>query len=139
MPRIEHVERVAAAVAEEARALAFLHDVLVHTTTDGDELLANGLTAGELAALDLLSRAPGESYELHVLRIVHADGLEGRLAREVKLADLDDHLHEDEYRVGDPPYGWARQHIAAGRIRRADAAQTARATASAESSLARRR
>jgi hypothetical protein len=51
LPRIEYVERVAAAVSEEARALAFLDDVLERTTTNVDELLANGLTAVESAAL----------------------------------------------------------------------------------------
>ena len=37
------------------------------------------------------SPAPDESYE-HVLRVVRAPGPAGRLARLVKLADLDDHL-----------------------------------------------
>jgi hypothetical protein len=120
VPRIAHVERVAAAVADDARALAFLHDVLDHTNAHGDELLANGLTSIESAALALLSRAPGESYKLHVLRIVHARGPEGRLARMVKLAELEDHLLEGGYEPGDPPYAWARQQILAGRSRRGE-------------------
>jgi hypothetical protein len=118
LPRIEYVERVAAAVSEEARALAFLDDVLERTTTNVDELLANGLTAVESAALGY-SCAPGESYELHVLRIVHARGPDGRLARTVKLADLDDHLREDGQQLGDPPY--------TGRSRRGDAARSGEA------------
>ena len=101
--RIDHIERVAAAVSEEARAVAFLHDVLEHTDTDGDELLAQGLTDVESAALALLTRGPGESYELHALRIVHAGGPAGRLAREVKLADLEDHLRDAAYEQGDRP------------------------------------
>lgn len=117
MPVIEHVERVAAAVPDEARALAFLHEILDLTDTGGDELLANGLTAAESAALTLLARAGGESYELYALRVAHARGPEGRLARAVLLADLDDHLREDGYEVGDPPYAWARQQIAAARGR----------------------
>jgi hypothetical protein len=116
--RIDHIERVAAGVSEEARAVAFLHDVLEHTDTDGDELLAHGLTQVESAALALLTRAPGESYELHALRIVHAGGPEGRLAREVKLADLDDHLRDAPYEQGDPPYAWARHHVVSARRRR---------------------
>ena len=117
MPVIEHVERVAAAVPDDARALAFLHDVLDLTDTGGDELLANGLNAAESAALTLLARAGGESFELYALRVAHARGPEGRLARAVLLADLEDHLHEDRYEVGDPPYAWAHQQIAAARGR----------------------
>ena len=117
MPVIEHVERVAAAVPDEARALAFLHDVLDLTDTGGDELLANGLTAAECAALSLLAHGAGESFELYTLRIVHARGPEGRLARAVMLADLQDHVREDGYEVGDPPYAWALQHVHAARCR----------------------
>ena len=118
MPVIEHVERVAAAVPDDARALAYLHDVLDLTQTGGDELLANGLTAAESAALSLLAHGAGESFELYALRIVHARGPEGRLARAVLLADLEDHLREDGYEVGDPPYAWALQHVVAARGRR---------------------
>jgi hypothetical protein len=118
MPRIEHVERVAAAVPDEARTLAYLHDVLEHTDTDGDELLAHGLTELESAALALLSRGPGESFELYTLRIAHAHGEEGRLARLVALADVDDHLHQDGFELGDPPYAWARRHVLVASRRR---------------------
>ena len=62
-------------------------------------------------ALELLTRREGESYELHVLRIAHAPGAAGRLARAIKLADLDDHLAQP-WACGDPPYGWARRHVA---------------------------
>src|SRR4051794_17017311 len=117
MPLIEHVERVAAAVPEEARAVAFLHDVLDLTETGGDELLSHGLTAAESGALSLLAHATSESFELHALRIVHARGPEGRLARAVMLADLEDHLREDGYVVGDPAYAWARHHSGAARGR----------------------
>ncbi len=120
MPVIEHVERVAAAVGDEARALAYLHDVLDLTDTGGDELLAHGLTAAESAALTLLAHPGGESFELYALRVAHAPGPEGRLARAVLLADLEDHLCEDGYEIGDPPYAWARQQISAacGRLDR---------------------
>ena len=130
-PVIEHVERVAAAVPEEARALAFLHDVLDLTDTGGDELLAHGLTAAESAVLTLLTHAGGESFELYALRVAHAAGPEGRLARAVLLADLEDHLREDAYEIGDPPYAWARQQIASarGRLDRPRRVQAARAGA----------
>jgi hypothetical protein len=121
---IEHVERVAAAVPSDARAVAFLHDVLEQSDTDAMELTANGLTQLELAALRLLTRAPGESYELYVLRVAYADGPEGRLARSVKLADLDDHLLQPAATgAGVPPYAWARSHISFARERRNEADQ----------------
>src|SRR3954466_10710925 len=103
-PVIEHVERVAAAVPEDVRAVAFLHDLLEHSETGAAELSAAGPTALELAALRLLTRAPDESYEAHVLRVAHAAGPGGRIARVVKLADLDDHLSHRELPHAAPPY-----------------------------------
>ena len=41
---IEHVERVAAKVPPEARAIAYLHDVLEQTETPLGELRTQGLT-----------------------------------------------------------------------------------------------
>ena len=110
-PLIEHVERVAAAVPDEARAVAFVHDVVEHTDTGFEEMISHGLAPVELAALDLLTRAPEESFEAYVLRIAHAPGPPGELARTVKLADLDDHLARPSIPHGAPAYGWARLHI----------------------------
>jgi hypothetical protein len=117
---VEHVARVAAMVPPQARALAWLHDVLEGSPTTAAELCDQGLTPVELAALRLLTRAPGESYELHVLRIAYAGRAEGRLARLVQLADLDDHIAQ-EWMPGAPPYEWARRHIAVGAERAGDA------------------
>ena len=110
VPLTEHVERVAQAVRPEARAIAFLHDVLERTNTTVEGLRAQGLTPVEHDALALLTRDPEESYELYVLRITHASGAAGRLAREVKLADLDQHL-EAPFVLGAPPYAWARRRL----------------------------
>jgi hypothetical protein len=116
-PVIEHVERVAAAVPPDARAVAFLHDVLERSGTTIAELHAAGLTPLEQAALELLTRASGESYEAHTLRVAHAPGAAGALARVVKLADLDDHLGHRVVPRAAPPYGWARMHVAVGQAR----------------------
>jgi len=124
-PVIEHVERVAAAVPDQARAVAFLHDVLEHSGTPVEELRLNGLTPMEHAALELLTRSPSESFEVYTLRIAHAPGAEGDLARSVKLADLEDHMAHEEVPFGAPPYRWARRHIAVARerlIKRGEAA-----------------
>ncbi len=110
---VEHVARVAAAVPDEAQTLAWLHDVLEHSPTTTAELSEHGLTRIELDALDLLTRQAGESYELYILRVAYAPGAAGRIARLVKLADLDDHLAR-AWDPGDPPYAWARRHVAVG-------------------------
>jgi hypothetical protein len=115
-PIVEHVARVVAAVPPEARAAAWLHDVLEQSPTTAAELRDQGLSAVELAALHLLTRTAGESYELYVLRIAYAPGAAGRLARTVKLADLDDHIARG-WVPGAPPYEWARRHIAVGAVR----------------------
>lgn len=131
-PIVEHVARVVAAVPEEAQALAWLHDVLEHSPTTTAELRGHGLTPVELAALELLTRQPGESYELYILRIAYAPGPAGRLARVVKLADLDDHLAR-AWHAGDAPYAWARRHVAVGsaRVDQTSSRPNARARATA--------
>jgi hypothetical protein len=118
VPIVEHLARVAAVVPPEAQPLAWLHDVLEHSPTTASELCSQGLTPVELAALELLTRKTVESYELYILRIAYARGAAGRLARVVKLADLDDHIARP-WVVGDPPYAWARRHIAVGCARAA--------------------
>lgn len=113
-PLALHLARVAAAVPEDARLVALLHEALQRGTTNVDELTFAGLSPVEIAALRLLTRAPGESFELHILTIAHAPGPEGRLARVVAAADIDDHLeHRTERRPasGTPPYSWARRHL----------------------------
>jgi hypothetical protein len=91
VPIVEHLARVVAAVPAEAQPLAWLHDVLEHSPTTS-ELCGQRLTPLELAALDLLTRRDDESYELYILRVAYARGAAGRLARVVKLADLEDHM-----------------------------------------------
>ena len=118
---VDHLDRVAAAVPDDARSLALLHDVLEWTDVPVSELEARGLTPIELRALRLLTRDPEESFELHTLHIAYAEGPEGRLARIVKLADIDDHLANDRERFNTRPYGWARRHIASS-LERASAA-----------------
>ena len=113
---VEHVARVVAAVPSEAQPLAWLHDVLAGSPTTRADLRGHGMTAVELAALELLTRQADESYELYILGIAYARGPAGRLARLVKLADLDDHLARP-WAAGDPPYAWARRHVAVGSAR----------------------
>jgi hypothetical protein len=120
--RTEHIERVAASVTPEARTVAFLHDVIEWTDTPYEELRAHGLSDVEVAALELLTRADDESYASHVLRIAHAKGAAGRLARTVKVADLEEHLQTagKVHQPGAPPYAWARRHIVIAQERRGE-------------------
>jgi hypothetical protein len=115
----EHLERVAAAVPIEARALSLLHHLIERSEVSYERLRAKGLTAVEAEALELLTKSDGESYELYALRIANAPGAAGRLARAVKLADLDDHIGSEAAASGPAPpsYAWARRHIAIAQLR----------------------
>lgn len=112
-PLIDHVERVAEAVPEPLRALAYLHDVLERSEATTGDLRCYGLTDAEREALDLLTRDDGETYESYVERIAAAPGCGGEVARRVKLADLDDHLNRQTVSPAAPDYAWARRRIAA--------------------------
>jgi hypothetical protein len=110
-PVIEHVERVAAAVPADARATALLHDLLELCPTARSLLPSKDVSRTELEALELLTHAAGEPYELYVRRIADAPGPAGRLARIVKLADLEDHLAHPSIPSDAPPYEWARNQL----------------------------
>jgi (p)ppGpp synthase/HD superfamily hydrolase len=108
----DHVARVAAAVPAEARAVAWLHEMLERSDASAESLRVAGLSAEEVAAVELLTRDGRESYETHALGLAFAAGAAGHLARVVKLADLDDHLAHVAPGLDAPPYAWARRHIA---------------------------
>ena len=110
-PVIDHVERVAAAVPPDVRATALLHDLLELCPAAQRQLRRKGLTPIEREALELLTHAPDEPYELYVRRIADAPGAAGRLARIVKLADLEDHLAHPSIPASAPPYAWARDQL----------------------------
>jgi hypothetical protein len=111
-PLLAHVERVAGSVPDRARAVAWLHEILEQTDLPEEVLLDEGLSDEELRALRLLSREGSNSdvvYLSHIELIARADGAAGRLARTVKLADLEDRRrHPRAHRDGwSPPYGSA--------------------------------
>jgi HD domain len=84
-PYIDHPRAVAALVAEhgdDARIVALLHDVVEDTDTTLDDLRARGYSGRVVAAVEALTRRPGEAYDTY-LRRAAADPL----ARLVKLAD----------------------------------------------------
>jgi hypothetical protein len=108
---VEHVEHVANAVAPDAKAVAWLHELFELTPLGRETLRAYGLTTDEELALGLLTRSPTEPYAEYISRIARAPGRAGELARTVKLADLDDHLGHARLPAGAPPYAWARRRL----------------------------
>ena len=112
-PVIDHVERVAAAVPPDARATALLHDLYELCPAAHRQLRGKGLTPTEMEALELLTHNTDEPYEVYVRRIAAAPGPAGRLARTVKLADLEDHLAQRSIPADAPPYAWARELLLA--------------------------
>jgi hypothetical protein len=113
-PMIDHLRRVAAAVPVGARSVAWLHDLYERTSTHPAELRFRGLDEVEAAALELLTRSGDEDYALYIWRIASAVGEAGVLARQVKLADLDDHLASPAAAYSpSPPYAWARHVLVA--------------------------
>jgi hypothetical protein len=112
-PLMRHIRRVARRTPAEAQALAWLHEALEATGVPEHELLAGGLTLDELRALRLLNRATdsrsGRAYMAHVELIARAEGESGRLARMVKVADLEDRRLHPHVRLDgwSPPYARA--------------------------------
>lgn len=125
----DHVERVAAAVADDERAVAFPHDVLEKSGARLDDLRERGLTTIERAARELLTRRDGETFERHTLRIGDGDGPAGAITRSVKLADLEDHVGLARDASPNPPYEWARRYVLASQHRRQDTSGKTRVNA----------
>ena len=109
-PVLRHIGRVASATPAEARAVAWLHEALESTAVTEHELLARGVTTEELRALRLLARGEDSGsdsvYLGHVELIARAAGRSGRLARMVKIADLEDRRAHPRVRSNgwSPPY-----------------------------------
>lgn len=91
VPYIRHLERVAATVSPQARAIALFHDTLEDRRATQTEL-ARYLTRKELIAVVHLTRDDAEPYAEYIQRLCAAPGMPGIYAREVKRADLADNL-----------------------------------------------
>jgi (p)ppGpp synthase/HD superfamily hydrolase len=83
-PYISHPEFVASQViGDEAKAVAWLHDVVEDTPVTFDDLRAEGLSEAVIEAVAALTKQEGESYETYLERVAA-----NPLAKAVKLADL---------------------------------------------------
>jgi (p)ppGpp synthase/HD superfamily hydrolase len=88
---ILHVERVAGMVdGDEAKAVAWLHDVVEDTPVTMADLRAEGFSKDILTALRLLTRTADEVSYAHYIEDIRDSG--NPLAIAVKLGDLRDHL-----------------------------------------------
>ena len=106
----EHLRRVAAAVPQDARVVAWLHELFEYTTVSEEELLAEGLSLDDLRALRLVTRDEDSHsnarYLAHVELIAKARGAGASVARSVKRADLADRAAHPLIRSDSwsPPY-----------------------------------
>lgn len=85
-PYIQHPERVAARLGtEEAKVVAWLHDVIEDGGLGMGDLLAAGIPSHVATAVVAISEQPGETAESYYKRVRAS-----RLALEVKAADIAD-------------------------------------------------
>jgi (p)ppGpp synthase/HD superfamily hydrolase len=98
-PYIGHPLRVASACkSDDAKIVALLHDVVEDGASQGwsfDRLRTEGFGEAIIAALESVTKRPGEDYQSFVLR-----AKANILGREVKLADIADNM--DLRRIPDP-------------------------------------
>lgn len=89
LPYILHpLTLMLSATSTEAKISAVLHDVVEDTNWTLEELESEGFSPSVIEALDCLTHRDGESYGAYIERI-HGN----RIAREVKLADLQDNMN----------------------------------------------
>lgn len=83
-PYVNHPKSVASRVnSEEAKIVAWLHDVIEDTHYDAASLLAAGIPSHIVEAISLLTKSPDTSYEDYLGHIQKHP-----LARSVKIADM---------------------------------------------------
>ncbi len=94
-PYITHPEFVASQVTgDEAKAVAWLHDVVEDTPVTFDDLRAAGLSENVIAGIDAITKREGEDYETYLERVAA-----NPLARAVKLADLTHNMDSSRLKV----------------------------------------
>ena len=87
-PYIEHPARVAQAVqGDDAKAVAWLHDVVEDTPITLDDLRLGGFSGRVVRGVDAMTHREGEEY----LSFVRRAALDP-VARQVKLADVRDNM-----------------------------------------------
>ncbi len=120
-PLIDHVDSVARALPAGSQALTYLHDIPERADQTTKVLLEHGLSTEDYGVLALLPRRHMESYRAHVMRIATGAGRTRRVARTIKLTDLNDHLDHRDSAVSVPNHAWARQQIVAAQREKGEA------------------
>ena len=88
-PYVLHPLRLMFSVADaDAKVVAVLHDVVEDTAVTLDDLRAEGFSEAIMAAVECVTHEAGVAYEDYIQRIK-----ENPIAREVKLADLQDNAN----------------------------------------------
>jgi hypothetical protein len=82
-PYLEHPAAVAAQVPSALRPIAWLHDACEDSDLTPDDLRAAGLPDYVVAAVEAISKGPGEAYEVYLERV-----LANPQAAAVKCADI---------------------------------------------------
>ncbi|EXF96404.1 GTP diphosphokinase [Pseudomonas fluorescens HK44] len=97
-PYILHPLKVMLRVSTlEERIVAVLHDVVEDSGISLDDLRQEGFSETVLAAIESVTKLPGESYELFVERAA-----QNPIGRVVKLADLEE--NSDVSRIAQPSW-----------------------------------
>lgn len=97
-PYILHPLKVMLRVSTlEERIVAVLHDVVEDSGISLDDLRQEGFSETVLAAIESVTKLPGESYELFVERAA-----QNPIGRVVKLADLEE--NSDVSRITQPSW-----------------------------------
>lgn len=88
-PYIKHPQRIVKEISgdDEAKAVAWLHDVLEDTNVTAEELEAEGMSAPVIAAVQALTKSKGVDYGDYLAQVKA-----NRLARKVKIYDMLDNL-----------------------------------------------
>lgn len=96
-PYLLHLLRVMHQVEGDiAKQAAVLHDVLEDTDATADELLRAGIDPQAVSVVQRLTRGEGDSYWEYVVRIA-----EDPIARQIKMADLNDNYRLDRVILGE--------------------------------------
>jgi (p)ppGpp synthase/HD superfamily hydrolase len=94
-PYITHPEFVASQVTgDEAKAVAWLHDVVEDTSVTFDDLRAAGLSESVIEAVNAITKRDNEDYETYLARVAA-----NPLAKAVKLADLTHNMDTSRLKV----------------------------------------
>jgi (p)ppGpp synthase/HD superfamily hydrolase len=94
-PYITHPEFVASQVTgDEAKAVAWLHDVVEDTSVSFADLRTAGLSETVIAGVDAITKRSNEDYETYLARVAA-----NPLAKAVKLADLTHNMDTSRLKV----------------------------------------